>query len=94
MAKQTSSRSSSGAPKRKTSEAPGPITKVLGKPENQAASGLIKANVPSAPTSQAGFAAPTHEAIAQRAYELYQTRSHHDGSELSDWLRAENDLRT
>jgi DUF2934 family protein len=30
--------------------------------------------------------------IAQRAYELYQLRGHHPGSEFEDWLEAEREV--
>ena len=36
---------------------------------------------------------PSHEAIAQRAFELYQARGAIGGDEMSDWLRAETELR-
>jgi hypothetical protein len=36
---------------------------------------------------------PTHEAIAQRAFELYLARGEAGGDEMSDWLRAETELR-
>jgi hypothetical protein len=36
---------------------------------------------------------PTHDAIAQRAFELYQARGQGAGDEMSDWLRAETELR-
>ena len=32
------------------------------------------------------------EAIARRAYELYEQRGRTDGSDLEDWLRAEAEL--
>ncbi|MDB4988410.1 MAG: hypothetical protein JWN04_3588 [Myxococcaceae bacterium] len=83
MAKQTSSRSSSTTSKRKASEAPAPITQVVPAPAKQAAA--------SRPPASA--VAPSHEQIAQRAYELYRTRPDSDGNEVSDWLRAERDLR-
>jgi len=35
----------------------------------------------------------TFELIAQRAYDLYQQRGAEVGSELSDWLRAEVEVR-
>lgn len=95
MAKQTSSRASASAPKRKTSEAPPstPVTGVIAKPEKEVASGLVKATAPSAAASRPAPSQPTHQAVAQRAYELYQTRAHGEGSELNDWLHAERDLR-
>ena len=33
-----------------------------------------------------------HEAIARRAYELFETRGCEHGQDLADWLRAESDL--
>ena len=36
----------------------------------------------------------THQAIAQRAFELYQARGEIGGDEMSDWLRAESELRS
>jgi hypothetical protein len=36
--------------------------------------------------------APTHEDIARRAYELYVERGGDDGSDVDDWLRAEQEL--
>jgi DUF2934 family protein len=35
----------------------------------------------------------TNELIGQRAYELYQQRGPEGGTELSDWLRAEVEVR-
>jgi hypothetical protein len=37
-----------------------------------------------------GFAEP--DAIARRAYELFETRGHEMGHDLDDWLRAEQEL--
>jgi Protein of unknown function (DUF2934) len=37
--------------------------------------------------------APTDEAIAIRAYELYCARGYVDGNDLDDWLEAERSLR-
>jgi DUF2934 family protein len=47
---------------------------------------------PAAATPQAA-AAPTHDDIARRAYQLYLQRGSADGQEVDDWLRAEQDLR-
>ena len=33
-----------------------------------------------------------HEAIARRAYELFETRGCEHGQDLADWLRAESDV--
>ena len=35
---------------------------------------------------------PTTEAIRQRAYEIYVERGRTDGSDIADWLRAEDEL--
>jgi hypothetical protein len=37
-------------------------------------------------------AAPTHEQIARRAYELYVERGEKPGDERGDWLTAEKEL--
>jgi hypothetical protein len=34
------------------------------------------------------------ERIRQRAYELYVSRGNESGSELDDWLQAEEEIRT
>ena len=34
----------------------------------------------------------TYEALARRAYELFEARGHQDGHDLEDWLRAESEL--
>ena len=106
MAKQTSSKSSSsttpGVPKKKrTSEAPAPITKTILKADSlepvtvvhdvivtseRAAGTSDRAAEPSAQTP-----GPTHEQIAQRAFELYQLQS---AGALQDWLNAERELRS
>jgi uncharacterized membrane protein len=39
-----------------------------------------------------GVLAPTHEQIAQRAYQLYLARRKADGYDLDDWLKAEKQL--
>lgn len=36
--------------------------------------------------------APTHEEIAHRAYQYWQSRGGGDGSPEDDWYRAEQDL--
>jgi hypothetical protein len=35
---------------------------------------------------------PLEERIRQRAYELYVERNNQSGSELDDWLRAEDEI--
>jgi len=36
---------------------------------------------------------PTHEEIAVRAYEIFESRGGSHGSDLDDWLEAERSLR-
>jgi hypothetical protein len=36
---------------------------------------------------------PTTEEIAQRAYEIYQSRGGTDGQDIEDWLEAERQLK-
>ena len=36
--------------------------------------------------------APSHEAIAARAYEIYMQRAADEGTAAADWLRAEHEL--
>ena len=35
-----------------------------------------------------------HALVAERAYELYQSRGRHDGRDVQDWLQAEQDIST
>lgn len=37
---------------------------------------------------------PTHDEIAQLAFNLYESRGRRDGYHLEDWLRAEQELTT
>jgi len=50
--------------------------------------------MPEAPNPDANTeaAAPSREAIAKRAYELYLQRGSVSGYELEDWLTAEAEL--
>ena len=43
--------------------------------------------------ASAGAQSPSHEQIAQRAYELYLERGREDGKDVEDWLAAEAELR-
>ena len=38
------------------------------------------------------FVAPTHDEIAQRAYDHYLERGASDGTDVDDWLKAEREL--
>ena len=37
---------------------------------------------------------PLEERVRRRAYELYVERGNQSGSELDDWLQAEEEIRT
>ena len=39
-----------------------------------------------------GRRAPTHDEIAQLAFNLYESRGRLDGHDVEDWLRAEEEL--
>jgi hypothetical protein len=36
--------------------------------------------------------APSHDAIRERAYELYESRGRESGQDEQDWLRAEQEI--
>ncbi len=39
-----------------------------------------------------GFASKIQDAIAHRAYELFEARGYQNGHDLEDWFRAESEL--
>jgi hypothetical protein len=43
-------------------------------------------------TAQPEVAAPSHDAIARRAYEFFLARGAMPGDDVGDWLRAEREL--
>jgi hypothetical protein len=45
-----------------------------------------------APRNRYAGAAPTHDQIAGRAYEIYASRGYAHGSDEQDWLQAEQEL--
>jgi hypothetical protein len=47
---------------------------------------------PSTQTTASTAGTVTHEEIAARAYEIFQSRGGEAGSDLDDWLRAEQEL--
>jgi len=56
---------------------------------------MPKSKQPSEPKTKKETAAkskPTHEQIAQRAYEIYLERGATPGNPMQDWLRAEKEL--
>ena len=50
------------------------------------------ANTSKPKTSRAKKAAPSHEEISRRAYEIFLERNGAPGNPHSDWLRAEAEL--
>ena len=50
---------------------------------------MVKA---SKPTKAAAKAAPSHDEIAKRSYELFLARGGEHGHAEQDWLQAERDL--
>jgi len=51
-----------------------------------------QATEPKAKKGAAAKSKPTHEQIAQRAYEIYLERGATPGDPMQDWLRAEQEL--
>jgi hypothetical protein len=47
---------------------------------------------PRAASARARSKTPTPEAIALRAYQLFEARQYRHGHDLDDWLQAENEL--
>ena len=43
-------------------------------------------------TYTGGRPAPTHDEIAQLAFNLYESRGRQDGHDVEDWVRAEQEL--
>ncbi len=91
-------RAPSSTPATRTpSAAPGPVTGTRAKPAASDLSVEAVAKAPEAITGSAEAASathePSHEQIAQRAFELYQARGGYGDEEMSDWLRAERELR-
>ncbi len=48
---------------------------------------------PLAKTAAAAAQLPLEERIQMRAYELYVLRGNESGSEMDDWLQAEDEIR-
>lgn len=52
--------------------------------------------MPQPPLAKAAAAAaqlPLEERVEKRAYELYVLRGNESGSEMDDWLQAEDEIR-
>jgi hypothetical protein len=71
-------------PKRKTTKAAAKTTKTAAKITKTAA------KTTAAPARKRGRPAPSHEAIARRAHELYEAQG--GGDPVANWLQAERDL--
>ena len=54
---------------------------------------LVVAAEKVSPESIPDWPAPTVEAIAIRAYEIFQTRAWDEGDAVSDWFQAERELK-
>jgi hypothetical protein len=61
---------------------------------NKPANGSVSASKPSrAKANGSGEHLNEPDAVAKRAYEIYQTRGGSDGADLDDWLEAERQLK-
>ena len=69
-------------PKTKTTKAAAKTTKAAAK--------TTAAKTTKAPAKTRGRPAPSHEAIARRAHELYEAQG--GGDAVANWLQAERDL--
>src|SRR5688572_15267250 len=55
---------------------------------------IVPAATGDTPNAVESLAAePTHEAIARRAYQLYEDRGRKDGHDTDNWFQAERELR-
>jgi hypothetical protein len=63
--------------------------------KNRPANGSSNSPKPARRSKGNGAAEPFNDpdAIARRAYEIYQRRGGNDGADLDDWLEAERELR-
>ena len=50
----------------------------------------LNANEPESPSASS----PDANAVAQRAYEIYESRGRLDGYDVEDWLQAERELKS
>jgi hypothetical protein len=62
------------------------------KGEKTSAPKAVKAGGKTKATVSAAKAAPSHEEIAARAYELYLARGSEHGHDAEDWAQAESEL--
>ena len=67
-------------------------TKTLTKAKTGSRAVAASLAAPTPKPAQPVKAAPSHDEIAQRAYEIYETRGRVSGRELEDWVQAEHEL--
>jgi hypothetical protein len=89
MAKRSSRSKPDDATANETATAPKPLTSVRSKRTAQADSETTGTPGPPAPPD----ADPTEDDIRHRAYQRYLERGGRNGSEVDDWLSAEQELR-
>jgi hypothetical protein len=56
--------------------------------------GTLQKEVPERAAAPHVVHEPTHEEIQRRAYQIYLERGESDGSDLENWLLAENELKS
>jgi hypothetical protein len=56
--------------------------------------GRLQKELPSRGSAKHASHEPTYEDIQQRAYHIYLERGESGGSELENWLLAENELKS
>jgi hypothetical protein len=56
--------------------------------------GRLQKELPSRGSATQAGHQPTHEDIQRRAYHIYLERGEAGGSELENWLLAENELKS
>ena len=54
---------------------------------------MARSNKSTKKTNGAAVQLNDSEAVARRAYEIYESRGGNDGADLDDWLEAERQLR-
>jgi hypothetical protein len=60
--------------------------------KNQKSTTLLRKSTPPTVMPSAPKAAPSHDEISQRAYELYEGGGRQDGGDQRDWLAAEHEI--
>ena len=64
--------------------------------KSKRASNVVTMPAPLNPNDPApqGASSPDANAVARRAYEIYESRGRIDGYDVEDWLQAERELRS